>query len=156
VTTALASNGAAVAACEAFSVNVPPDRRQLEYVDIDMDGKISPGDKQVGVNPLYDEDDNEFGRLFFVTKFLEVDDAGGVTKMGDNHIYALPEGGIFAYGEIGGGHIFIAKPETLRQQDFEASVKIIGGTGSYTGAEGTVDFAIIDGNASFDVKVRCK
>jgi len=151
-----ASNGAALAACEAFSVDVPAERRQVEYVDMDMNGKISPGDKQVGVDLLYGKDGREFGRLFFVSTFLDVDANGGVEKMTDNHIYSLPDGGIFAYGEIGGGHPMVGKPATPKAQDFKASVKIIGGTGGYTGALGTVDYAIIGGNATFDVNVRCE
>lgn len=76
--------------------------------------------------------------------------------MTDNHIYSLPDGGIFAFGEVGGGQPLVGKPATPKQQDFSASVKIIGGTGSYAKASGTVDYAIIDGDATFDVNVSCE
>jgi hypothetical protein len=46
-------------------------------------------------------------------------------------------------------------PETLKNQNLKAMTQIIGGTGDYAGASGTLDFRIKDGNATNHFNITC-
>jgi hypothetical protein len=152
------SNTAASAACESFSANIPIDGRHFEYSDVNKDGKVDPGDKIVGRDTLHDKDGKEIGRLFAVVS-VEVDEAGEVTKFTDTQIYALPGGGIFAFGEIDRGRIDVKDfaSESFSDNNMKpATLQVIGGTGGYAKASGTVVMSFTDGVGDIAVTVTCE
>lgn len=110
----LISNGVALAACESFDANIPIDGRHFEYSDINGNGKVDPGDMIVGRDMLYDKDGKEIGRLFATVAIDEIDDSGGATKFADTQIYALPNGGFFAFAEIDRGRIDVRELSAVR------------------------------------------
>lgn len=62
-TAGLLPTGTVWAACEPFTATVPLDARHFELSDADGDGQVSPGDKLVGRDTLYDANGKEIGRL---------------------------------------------------------------------------------------------
>jgi hypothetical protein len=154
----LVANGAALA-CEEFSANVPIEARQFEYRDISGNGRIDPGDKLVGRDGLYDKDSKEIGRLFVVSTIEEVDDNGIISKWADTQVYALPDGGIFAFDHVSGQKVNVRKHASgsfKENNTTPTTLRIIGGTGGYAGAGGTVVFSFTDGVGEFAVNVSCQ
>ena len=115
------SSGAALAACDSFSGNIPIDARHFEYGDINGDGKVDTGDMVVGRDMLFDNDGKEIGRLFATVTINQVDDSGGATKFCDAQVYALPNGGIFTFGEIDRGRVEVHEFGIVQGQQFEAN-----------------------------------
>ena len=151
-------DGAALAACEPFDAYLPVEGRQFEFTDINKDGKISAGDKMIGRDTIFDGNGNKIGRVFLVIDLLEVDSEGIATKWDDNQIFVFERGGLFGFKAFDGPTMNVREltPATLKNQNLKATSSIIGGTGEYAGATGTLDFTIKDGNASNHFNISCK
>ena len=97
---------------------------------------------------------------------LDVADGTIATKAAVEHIYALTGGAIFAFRSIDGltvdvqkiasNQIFNGSNMNETMNSFKATMPVIGGTGSYAGAGGTVAFSFTDGVGKFEAKVSCK
>ena len=137
--------------------NVPIDARHFEYTDTNKNGQVDAGDMVVGRDGLYHKDGNEFGRLFAAVTIYETDGNGIATKWADTQVYALDGGGIFAFGAHNAnfdvGKLAAAK---FKGENVKASRLIIGGSGSYAGASGQIEYTFTDGNGTFDVNVTCR
>jgi len=153
------SNGVALAACESFIANIPIDARHFEYADINGDGKVDPGDMMVGRDTLYDKDGKEIGRLFATVVINEIDDTGRATKFADTQIYSLPGGGFFAFAEVDRGRVDVREltSESFKDNNLKpTTLRIIGGTGAYAGADGTAVMSFVDGVGTIEANVSCK
>ena len=158
-TLGFAPNGAALAACEPFTANIPTDGRHFEYSDVNGDGQVDPGDMVVGRDTLYDKDGGKIGRLFATVVINAVDDSGGATKFADTQIYALPDGGFFAFAEIDRGRIDVHEiaSESFKDNNLKpTTLQIIGGTGGYAKADGTVVMSFTDGVGKLEINLSCK
>jgi hypothetical protein len=162
----LLSSCSALAACEPFSAITPIDARYFAYSDVDGDGRVSPGDKLIGRDTLFDAEGNETGRLFVVMTLRDVADGTIATKAAVDHIYALTGGAIFAFRTLHGltvnvqkiasNEIFDGSNMNETMNTFRTTMPVIGGTGSYAGAGGTVAFSFTDGVGKFEANVSCE
>jgi hypothetical protein len=150
-------NSAVLAACEPFVAYLPVEGRQFEYKDINNDGKISAGDKLIGRDTIFDGDGNEIGRVFLLVDLHRVDSEGIATKWTDNQIFVFKNGGLFGFKEFDGPKLDVREltPDRLKKQNLKATTQIIGGTGDYAGASGTLDFTIREGSATNHFNVTC-
>lgn len=92
-------------------------------------------------------------------KIDEIDDTGGATKFADTQIYVLPEGGFFAFTEVDRGRIDVREiaSESFKNNDMNPTTfQILGGTGSYAGANGTAVMSFADGVGTFEINVSFK
>ena len=108
---------------------------------------------------LFDNDGKEIGRLFATVTINQVDDSGGATKFSDAQVYALPNGGIFTFGEIDRGRVEVHEfsSESFKDNNLKpTTLPIIGGTGDYAKASGTIVMSFKDGVGKVDVNVSCK
>ena len=149
--------GDGASACEPFGVSAPVEGREFRYVDMNKNQVVDAGDKRIGRDTLYDDTGNQIGRVFGVETFFAVDGQGVVTNWKVDQVYAFTDGAIFAFGQFDTPHNVLANSLAALKQSKPHSQKaqIIGGTGAYTGADGAVDFAFVEGNGSFKFDVDC-
>jgi len=155
---AVVPGGAALAACEPFVAYLPDEGRQFEYKDINGDGKVSAGDKLIGRDTIFDGNGNQIGRVVLVIDLDKVDSEGVATKWADNQIFVFEGGALFGFKEFDGPKMDIREltPEALKKQNLKATTAMIGGTGEYAGASGTLEFTIKDGSATNHFNISCK
>lgn len=149
--TAFASSQAA-ADCEPFSVHAG-DERTVQYLD---HGESGPGfgDIRVGRRSLVDDEGNGIGYhrwLLFQLDTLTPDGEELSESFGD-HVLSMDEGDI--YFRILGESV-APSHETHRPTVTDFTGVVIGGTGAYKFARGTVDRSFDGHRGTFALDIRC-
>lgn len=144
------------AACEELRITAAGEGRIVSYHEVGPDGP-GPGDVRPGLRNLVDDDGNTIGQLRWYETLIGPDgdpDGGSVSVV--RYYVMLPEGMILAE------NLNLAqKPRAdLAAPPIEAAhVIILGGTGVYAGARGTMKQTVgVDGDplkVVYDVEFVC-
>jgi hypothetical protein len=127
--------------CQPFDAHSSGEFRERHSQDLDGDGALSKGDKRIGHRVLQDAQGNKIGDRYYATTTLVVD-------ANDKEIDRVTET-VNVFGE---GAIFATK-QRVSGKDLPSN--IIGGTGIYAGAQGTVTVER-DGKANvYHFEVTC-
>jgi hypothetical protein len=118
--TAIAQDGK----CQPFDAHSSGEFRERYSQDLDGDGALSKGDKRIGHRVLQDAQGNKIGDRYYATTTLVVDADG-------KEIDRVTE----TVNVFGDGVIFATK-QRVAGKDLPSS--IIGGTGIFAGAQGSV------------------
>lgn len=153
----LASASGSWAACEPFTAPSPWETREMNFGDMDGDGAVSVGDKRVGERALTDADGNEIGKRYWVATVEEVTADGKAQLMSVENTNVFDDGAIFAtYGHRDSEVQFDTAEETTLTRRSH-TFAIVGGTGAYAGARGTVEFTPDDdGNNEYRFNLSCE
>lgn len=121
--------------CEAFTITTPAEGRIVSYHEVGQDGP-GPGDVRPGVRSLVDADGSAIGQLRWYETLIgpEGDPAAGSVSV-VRYYLMLPDGTLLAE------HLNLADKarSDLARPPIEAGELIIlGGTGAYAGARGTM------------------
>ncbi|WP_421725997.1 hypothetical protein [Bauldia sp.] len=144
------------ASCEEITVFGPEGGRHVEFFDFDGSGGLSAGDKRIGRRVLEDSSGAAIGAKLHIAEVLETNDQGQAVKGFTHFFFVLPEGEIFSTMAVDQARADAA--DTSRPAldlDLRRITNIIGGTGIYEGATGTVEYVYDDGTGIYDVKARC-
>lgn len=143
-------------ACKPFSVKNDMTHRSVKYIDLGEEGH-GPGDLRVGYMPLIDESGNTVGRhrwRLTVYDALPSADAGGdaVSDSLATETLVFDDGMIF----------ILSLPTAVRQgrKTERQSVKgytgaVVGGTGTYAFARGTVEVNFDGDDSTISLDIRC-
>lgn len=158
IATAVAASAAmpssALAECAPFVAHSPFDQREIHYVDQGEKGP-SVGDKTVGRRGLVDADGKPLAGNHWITHMLEVDDDGVAVRVYQNSVAVFEDGVIFSAGETSYRNpVSALKEKNSYGVDTTVTREIIGGTGAYAGATGTVTVATGDTDV-FQFDITC-
>jgi hypothetical protein len=138
-------------ACASFTVSAG-DERSVEYLDQGAEGP-SPGDLRVGRRTLVDEAGNPVGYHRWVHIILDAPPgAGERSENYGNHVLNLDEGQIYyqVLAEV------VGPPENTEQASAgDYTGVVVGGTGAYSFARGTVERSFDGVKGTFAVEIRC-
>jgi hypothetical protein len=139
-------------ACAPFTVKSGSAERSVEIVDVGEAGP-TPGDMRIGRRSLTDEAGNPKGSYRWI--IIGLDGAEGAQGAGESygvHVMNLPDGQIqlqFFAAVVG------APNDPARPSVGESEGVIVGGTGAYAFARGTVRRSFDGTDATYVVDVRC-
>ncbi len=123
--------------CEPFTV-VGHAKRTMTFIDLGEPG-TGPGDERIGKRVIYDASDTEIGVLTWVVKTITnpTEDEAGVGHFSGH--FEFPDGSISYLGILRTNY----HAHETRAASFDKSQEnaILGGTGIFTGAEGTIESA---------------
>ena len=147
---------AGLAECEPMTVYGPADSRHVEFHDHDASGGASPGDKRFGRRVLRDNDGNEIGAKLHIVEIRETNAEGAATKGTTHFVFMLPQGEIFSVMEVERTRTDVTDTsQPSLPADLRRVTNIMGGTGIYAGASGTVEYVYEDGDGIYEVKADC-
>ncbi|MEO1223001.1 MAG: hypothetical protein AAFX92_02150 [Pseudomonadota bacterium] len=141
------TSGSALAqahACERLELLSTDDHREVHFVDFDGDGP-SIGDRRLGHRRLVDADGNVRADRMWTVTVHEVDDAGEPTMTASESVTAFPDGNVFSRIE-NRDPANVDDHTTPHSSAQRPPQEIIGGTGAYAGATGTVEVIRGDDN----------
>lgn len=147
VTSGALTSGSALAqgqACERLELLSTNADREVHFVDFDGDGP-SVGDRRIGHRHLVGQDGTVVADRMWTVTVHEVDDAGEPTVTTSESVTAFPDGTVFSM--IDNRDPTNVADETRRHSNAQRPPQaIIGGTGAYAGATGTVEVIRGDDN----------
>ena len=138
-------------ACASFTVSAA-DERSVEYLDEGNEGP-GPGDLRVGRRALVDETGNTVGYHRWV--LINLDAPPGSSERSEyygTHVLNLDDGQIYyqVLAEV------VGPPRNTEQASTgDYTGVVIGGTGAYSFARGTVERSFDGVKGTFAVEIRC-
>jgi hypothetical protein len=143
-------------ACKPFTAFSPADSREVYFTDVDGDGQVSVGDKRVGRRGLKDTTGNNIGDRYWIITVDKVDRPGTAVRRHQETVNIFEDGIIFASYDIGAPNKATDVTDRISLPQGGNAMTIVGGTGAYAGARGTIA-AKVDGNdISFSFDLTCK
>lgn len=150
----MASPGArAFERCEPFTVVVDHGEVQVEFVDHGDEGP-SVGDRRIVYMPLHDEAGEVIGHLDGELTAMHPDDEGNL-KISSEATLQFPDGVLVyklvphrAVGDISDPDVVPTHPDPLRL--------IVGGSGVFAGASGSIEMERHDDHTVQTVNVTCR
>jgi len=145
---------ASVAACGPITVQSIPDTREAHFVDKDGSGGASLGDMRSGVISLQDADGKPVGSEYWLATVDAVDAAGKPSSYDEVQVFVLADGALFTSSKNEPPASFEQPESTIVMTGDRRQV--VGGTGAYAGASGTME-ATVDGlDFTFRFDVTCE
>ena len=149
---AVGAHGQTPGACQPFTVISDGSEFSVEYLDIHTEGP-GPGDMRVGRRGLVDEDGNAAGSYRWILRSLDAPPGSGErSEVYQNHAMTLNDGELH----------FQSLAEAVRSADGTDRVSVgdytgivIGGTGAYMFARGTVDASFDGKQVTYAFNIRC-
>jgi hypothetical protein len=149
---ATAAHSQMIDACASFTVSAG-DERSVEYLDEGDEGP-SPGDLRIGRRALVDESGNTLGYHRWVLINLDAPPgAGERSEYYGNHVLNLDEGQIYyqVLAQV------VGPPEKTEQASTgDYTGVVVGGTGAYSFARGTVERSFDGVKGTFTVEITCE
>jgi hypothetical protein len=139
-------------ACASFTVSAG-DERSVEYLDQGDEGP-SPGDLRIGRRALVDESGNTVGYHRWVLINLDAPPGSGErSEYYGNHVLNLDDEGQIYYQVLAE---VVGPPENTEQASTgDYTGVVVGGTGAYSFARGTVARSFDGVKGTFAVEIRC-
>lgn len=131
-------------ACERLELLSTDDDREVHFVDFDGDGP-SIGDRRIGHRRLVDQDGTVVADRMWTVTVHDVNDAGEPTVTTSESVTAFPDGAVFSMID-NRDPTNVDDPTTRHSNAQRPPREIIGGTGAYAGATGTVEVIRGDDN----------
>ncbi len=130
-------------ACDSMILYGPPEHREAYFIDMEGDG-LSVGDRRIGQRGVFNEAGERVAERVWSMTVLEVDESGEASLTTVENMTIFDDGVLFA---TFGNRMAVdtANPETTHFPSSGTAHTIIGGTGAYSGAVGTVE-TVQDGN----------
>lgn len=157
IATALSTNGAFAAgerACESMTLRGPGDQRTVQFVDLDDDGRLSAGDRRIGQRAIFNEAGNLVAQRVWTITVLTVDDSGKATSTIAENMTVFDDGVIFAtflnrmpHDTADGGVTHFPSAGTEHT--------VLGGTGAFEGAMGTIRTVQEGNDFTYVVSLQC-
>ncbi len=148
---AMAAHSQTTDACASFTVSAG-DERSVEYLDEGAEGP-SPGDLRIGRRALVDEAGDTVGYHRWVLINLDAPPGSGESsEYYGNHVLNLDEGQIYyqVLAEV------VGPPENTEQASTgDYTGVVVGGTGAYSFARGTVERSFDGVKGTFAVEISC-
>ncbi|MEX3008659.1 hypothetical protein [Hoeflea sp. TYP-13] len=141
--------------CESFSVTGPFSTAITEFADIDANGKASTGDKQLGQIRLHNDKDDQMGERSWVMTVLDLADDGSLKSAFTESISSFYDGAIYTVTKVRDMPANSFEDGQLAIEWSEYTSPIIGGTGAYAGARGTVTAVLGDGKIDYSFDLEC-
>ncbi|WP_421725193.1 hypothetical protein [Bauldia sp.] len=124
-------------ACDELTLVSMNDHREVHFVDFDNDGP-SIGDRRIGHRRLVDKDGNVIADRVWTVTVQEVDDAGEPTVTASEAVTLFEDGNIFTRVD-NRDPVNVDDLTTMHSNAQRPPQAIIGGTGAYAGATGTLE-----------------
>lgn len=142
-------------ACDHLKLLSTNDDREVHFVDFDGDGP-SVGDRRIGHRRLVGQDGTVVANRMWTVTVLEVNGAGEPTVTTSESVTAFPDGNVFSMTD-NRDPTNVADETTRHSNAQRPPQSIIGGTGAYAGATGTVEVIRGDNNLmTFVFDLECQ
>jgi hypothetical protein len=148
---AMAAHSQTTDACASFTVSAG-DERSVEYLDQGAEGP-SPGDLRIGRRALVDEAGNPVGHHRWVLMNLDPSSGSGESsEYYGSHVLNLNDGQIYyqVLAEVVG-----PSQNTEQASTGDYTGVVVGGTGAYSFARGTVERSFDGVKGTFAVEISC-
>lgn len=134
----------------------PAATHEAHFNDMDGNGEVSLGDSLVGQRTLENALGQPEAELFFMGTVQEIDAQSGVALRPTKYVYLLEDGTLFGTQDFNLPVSDFQHPPGKTLSSQTKTVKILGGTGAYTNARGTVNFEINEaGDGLYDIDFEC-
>jgi len=131
-------------ACSPITLMSPDEHREVHFVDFDGDG-VSVGDRRIGHRRLFDEDGSFVADRMWTVTVHEVSDAGEPTMTVSETVTSFEDGIIFATID-NREPVDVHDSSRIHSNAQQGLQTIVGGTGAYAGAGGTIEIVVGDDN----------
>lgn len=148
------SAGSAIAACESISVQSIPDTREAHFVDKDGSGNAGLGDMRNGVLLLQNADGKPIGAEYWLATVDGVDADGKPTSYNEVQVFVFEDGAVFTSNQHKPAASFDQTETTIVPTG--AQRQVVGGTGAYGGARGTMETSVDGLDFTFRIDVTCE
>lgn len=123
-------------ACEAMTLYSPEDHREAHFVDLG-DAGLSVGDRRIGHRGVFDEAGNRVAERVWSTTVIELNDEGEAALTVVEHMTVFDDGVLFVtFGNRMASDT--ANPDNTHLPS-NTTHSILGGSGAFSGAQGTMD-----------------
>jgi len=144
----------AAAACGPMTVQSVPGTREVHFVDDDASGAASLGDMRYGVIALQDKDANPVSAEYWLSTLKAVDARGEPTSYEEVQVFVFHDGALFTASGAELASAFGKTETTIVSSG--AKRRVVGGTGAYAGARGTMDMTVDGLDFKFRFHLTCK
>lgn len=134
----------------------PADSREVYFTDVDRDGRVSVGDKRVGRRGLKDATGNNIGDRYWIITVDRIDRPGTAVQRHQEIVNVFEDGVIFASYDIGAPNKTTDVTDRVSLPQGDNVMTIVGGTGAYAGARGTIAAKVDGNNISLSFDLTCK
>lgn len=124
-------------ACDSMTLYGPPEHREAHFIDMQGDG-LSVGDRRIGQRGVFNEAGERVADRVWSMTVLEVGDDGEASLTAVENMTIFEDGVLFA---TFGNRMAVdtANPDVTHFPSSGTAHTIIGGTGAYAGAIGTLE-----------------
>jgi hypothetical protein len=140
---------AARAGCQSFTALVTGEDSGQVFADLDKSGMPNPNDKRFAAGSLANADGDPIGKQCVVANMREgEEEEGKVEAIVIDHVFALDDGVIFAAGtQLPPPGVALHDTSKLAFNSGDVVERsILGGTGAYAGATGTLTMTRTEGD----------
>lgn len=142
--------------CESFFVFGPFSTATTEFADLDSNSNASTGDKQLGQIHLHNDIGDQMGERSWVVTVLDLNDDGSLESAFAESISSFYDGAIYTVTKIRDMPANSFEDGQLVVEWSELTSPIIGGTGAYAGASGTVTAALGEDGIDYRFELSCE
>ena len=148
------SAAGAWADCAPMTVKSIPGTREAHFTDNDASGAASQGDMRNGEIALQTENGTPVGKEYWLATVQAVDAGGKPTTYDEVQVFVLGDGAIFTANALEPAASY-EEPETTIVAT-GSKRRIVGGTGAYAGAHGTMEMTVDGTDFTYRFEVQCQ
>jgi len=139
------------AACGPLTMTSVPGTREVHFRDQDDSGGITPGDTRTGEMALVNADGSTAGKIHWLATVQATDADGKPTAYDEVQVFTFDDGAVFTVNQHAPAASFEETTTTIVPTG--AKRRIVGGTGAYAKARGTMDITVdgVDFTYRFDM-----
>jgi hypothetical protein len=147
----VAASSNADAACGPLTVTSVSGTREVHFRDQDGSGGITPGDTRTGEMALVNADGSTAGKIHWLATVQATDADGKPTAYDEVQVFTFDDGAVFTVNRHAPAASFEETTTTIVPTG--ATRRIVGGTGAYAEASGTMDITVdgLDFTYRFDM-----
>ena len=152
--TAIGPAAAATADCTPLAVQSIAGSREAHFIDQDASGGASLGDTRNGVLSLRDADGKPVGKEYWLATVQAVGADGKPSRFDEVQVFVFDDGALFTSSREEPAASFDNTETTIVPTGMKR--RVVGGTGAYAGARGTMDTTVDGVDFTFRFDVTCK